>query len=285
MPIRADYKRKKRFAAEAYVFIALCLVSFSALLVSTRSFIVDFRNAGLSLFSGVRGSIYGVTSFVSGAVLAVRELATLRREYAELTERMARYERLERTSAEIRQENNRLREQLGFSETLKVAHIPARIIGRDPDNLFSALVINKGRRDGLTNDMPVIAFQNGMEALLGKVSQAGAFESLVAPIYDVNFFVSARFSDSRHEGLVEGQGDREAPLAMKNIPKRAREEIKYGDMVVSSGMGGVYPPGIAIGRVTRFQEYENSMTVDLESVLTFSKLEYVFVIDLESTDG
>jgi rod shape-determining protein MreC len=285
MPLNRDYKQKKRFAAEAYVFIALSLVSFSALLVSTRSFIVDFRNVGLSLFSGVRGSIHGVTSFVSGAVLAVRELAALRREYAELTERMARYERLERTAAEIQQENKRLREQLGFAETLRAAHIPARIIGRDPDNLFSALAINKGRREGLENNMPVVAFQNGMEALMGKVSQAGALESLVLPVYDVNFFISARFSDSRHEGLVEGQGDREAPLLMKNIPKRAREEISYGDLVVSSGLGGVYPPGIAIGRVIQFQEYENSMTVELESVITFSRLEYVFVIDLESADG
>jgi rod shape-determining protein MreC len=285
MPIRRDYKQKKRFTAEAYVFIALALVSFSALLVSTRSFIVDFRNAGISLFSGVRGGIHGVTSFVSGAVLAVRELATLRREYAELTERMARYEQLERSSAEIQQENSRLREQLGFAQTLRLAHIPAQIIGRDPDNLFSALVINKGRQGGLKNDMPVVAFQNGMEALMGKVSQAGAFESLVLPVYDVNFFISARFSDSRYEGLVEGQGDREAPLLMKNIPKRAREEISYGDLIVSSGMGGVYPPGIAIGRVIRFQEYENSMTIELESVITFSRLEYVFVIDLEIADG
>jgi rod shape-determining protein MreC len=285
MPIRGDYKRKRRFTAEAYLFIALCLVSFSVLLVSTRSFIVDFRNAGLSLFSGVRGGIHGVASFVSGAVDAALELAALRREYAELTGRMARYERLERTAAEIQQENKRLREQLGFAETLKVAHIPARIIGRDPDNLFSALVINKGRREGLKNDMPVVAFQNGQEALMGKVLQAGAFESLVLPVYDVSFFVSARFSNSRHEGLVEGQGDREAPLLLKHIPKRAREEINYGDLVVSSGMGGVYPPGIAIGRALQFQEYESSMTVELESVITFSSLEYVFVIDLESTDG
>jgi rod shape-determining protein MreC len=222
---------------------------------------------------------------VSRTVLAVRELSTLRREYAELTDRMARYERLERTSADIRQENNRLREQLGFAETLTLAHIPAQIIGRDPDNLFSALVINKGRREGLKNDMPVIAFQNGVEALMGKVSQAGALESLVLPVYDTNFFISARFSDSRHEGLVEGQGDREAPLLMKNIPKRAREEINYGDLVVSSGIGGVYPPGLVIGRVIRFDEYENAMTVELESAITFSMLEYVFVIDVESADG
>jgi rod shape-determining protein MreC len=132
--------------------------------------------------------------------------------------------------------------------------------------------------------MPVVAFQNGMEALMGKVFQAGVLESLVLPVYDVNFYISARFSDSRHEGLVEGQGDREAPLLMKNIPKRAREEINYGDLVVSSGLGGVYPPDIAIGRVIRFQEYENSMTVELESAITFSRLEYVFVINMESTD-
>jgi rod shape-determining protein MreC len=284
MPI-GDYKKKRKFTAEAYVFVALALVSFSALLVSTRSFLVDFRDLGLSLFSGARGSIHVVASFVSDAVLAVRELAVLRREYAELTERMARYEQLERTAAEIRQENSRLREQLGFADTLAVAHVPARIIGRDPDNLFSALVINKGRRDGLKNDMPVVAFQNGMEALMGKVTQTGVLESLALPVYDVNFFISARFSDSRYEGLVEGQGDREAPLLMKNIPKRAREEINYGDLVVSSGLGGVYPPGIAIGRVLRFQEYENSMTVELESAIAFSRLEYVFVIDVESTDG
>jgi rod shape-determining protein MreC len=285
MPIKGNFKRKKRFAAEAYVFVALAVVSFSVLLISTRSFIVDFRNVGLSLFSGARGSIHGVASFVSRAVLAARELAVLRREYAELTERMERYEQLERSSADILQENNRLREQLGFAKTLRLAHIPAQIIGRDPDNLFSALAINKGRREGLKNDMPVVAFQNGMEALMGKVSQAGAIESLVLPVYAANFFVSARFSDSRHEGLVEGQGDREAPLLMKNIPKRAREEISYGDLVVSSGLGGVYPPGIAIGRVVRFHEYENSMTVELESVITFSRLEHVFVIDLESADG
>jgi rod shape-determining protein MreC len=280
-----DYKRKKKFAAEAYVFIALALVSFSALLVSTRSFIVDFRDVGLSFFSGVRGGVYAVSSSVSGAVRAALELASLRREHAELTERVVRYEQLERTAAEIRQENRRLREQLGFAETLRAAHVPARIIGRDPDNLFAALAINKGRRDGLANDMPVIAFQNGMEALMGKVFQTGVLESLVLPVYDVNFYISARFSDSRYEGLVEGQGDREAPLLMKNIPKRAREEINYGDLVVSSGLGGVYPPGIAIGRVVRFQEYENSMTVELESALTFSRLEYVFVIDLEAADG
>jgi rod shape-determining protein MreC len=288
MPFNGDRRRsKRRFTAEGYVFIALSLVSFSMLLISTHSFVVDFKDMGLSLFSGIRGSIYRISSFVSQTVLSVQELAALRREYDELQDRMTQYEQLERTSAEIRQENNRLREQLGFSETLRIKQVPAQIIGRDPDNLFSALVINKGKREGLRKDMPVTAYQDGIQALVGKVVQAGLVESLVLPVYDLSFYASARLADSRYEGLVEGQGNPETPLLMRAIPKRAREEINYGTQIISGGIGGVFPAGIIIGRVSAilYQEYETSMAVELESAIDFSRLEYVFVIDTEPADG
>jgi rod shape-determining protein MreC len=287
MPVNGERKRKRRINTDIYVFAALILVSFSMLLFSTRSVVVDFRDVGLSAFSGIRGGIYSVSSLVSRTALSIQELATLRREYAELTDRITRYEQLERTAVEIRQENSRLREQLGFSETLLVKHIPARIIGRDPDNLFSALVINKGKRDGLANNMPVIAYQNGTQALAGKVIQAGQFESLVMPVYDVSFYVSSRLAESRYEGLVEGMGAPELPLLMRSIPKRARNEINHGDLIVSSGIGGVYPQDITIGRVNTilYQEDETSMAVELESSIDFSRLEYVFVLNIGTTDG
>jgi rod shape-determining protein MreC len=273
--------RKPRLNPFSYVFAALMFVSFAVLFFSTRSFIVDFKNMGLSLFSGVRGGIYELSSFVSRTALSVGELATLRREYAELADRITRYEQLERNAAEIRQENMRLREQLGFSRILRFRHIPAELIGRDPDNLFSAFVINKGKRDGVSYNMPVIAFQNGTQALAGKVVQAGRTESLVMPLYDLSSSVSSRLSVSRYEGLTEGQGSPEMPLLMRLINKRARDEINYGDMVVSSGIGGVYPAGINIGRVSRiiYHEDEISMETELEPVIDFSRLEYVFVIE------
>ncbi|MDR3166970.1 MAG: rod shape-determining protein MreC [Treponema sp.] len=272
---------------ETYVFIVLLLLSFSMLLFSTRSFVVDFKDVGLSLFSGIRNGIYQIYSLVTRTVLSVRELADLRREYAELTERITRYEQLERNSAEIRQENNRLREQLGFSLTLRYRHIPAELIGRDPDNLFSAFVINKGKHAGVSNNMPVIAFQGGIQCLVGKVVQAGPFESLVMPLYDVSSFISSRHTESRYEGIVEGQGSSELPLIMRFIVKRARDEINYGDLIVSSGIGGVYPPGISIGRVSGilYQDYEISMAVEVEASVDFSRLEYMFVIDVGSEDS
>ncbi|MDR2068590.1 MAG: rod shape-determining protein MreC [Spirochaetaceae bacterium] len=283
MRIKTSPKQKKSPHRENYVFIVLGLISFSVLLISTRSFVIDFKNIGLSAFSGIRGGIHFVSSFFSQTVLSIQELASLRREYAELTDRITRYEQLERNAAEIRQENNRLREQLGFSETLVYRHIPAELIGRDPDNLFSALVINKGKYHGLANNMPVIAFQNGIQALVGKIVQTGQFESLVMPLYDTSSYISSRLSDSRYEGIVEGQGNSDMPLVMRFIRKRARDEISFGDLITSSGIGGVFPPGITIGRVSKihYQEYETSMEVELEPAIDFSRLEYVFVIETE----
>jgi rod shape-determining protein MreC len=281
-----DPKYRRRINIDAYVFAVLSLISFSVLLFSTRSF-MEFKDVGLSMYSGLRGSIYGVTSFISRTVLSIQELANLKEEYTELTERMTRYEQLERTAADIRQENTRLREQLGFSQSLVYRHMAVEIIGYDPDNLFSAFVVNKGKKHGIDVNMPVVAYQNGNEILVGKVVQTGQFESLVMPLYDTASFVSSRLSESRFEGIVEGQGSPESPLLMRFVRRRTREEINIGEQVVTSGLGGVYPAGITLGRVNRihYQDSDTSIEIDVESSADFSRLEYVFVIDSFSKEG
>ncbi|MDR0586101.1 MAG: rod shape-determining protein MreC [Treponema sp.] len=282
--MRKEPGRQRRIAADAYVFAVLSLVSFSVLLFSVRSFVVDFRDMGLSMYTGIRGSIYRVTSFVSQTANSIQELATLNREYDELSDRIARYEQLERTAADIRQENERLREQLGFAQTINYRYVAAEIIGYDPDNIFSAFVINKGKNHGIANNMPVIAYQNGAETLVGKVVQTARFESLVMPLFDTGSYISSRLVESRLEGIVEGQGNSEQPLLMRFIRGRSRGEISIGELVVSSGLGGVYPPGIRLGRVSRILYQENDTTIEIELTGTadFSRLEYVFVIDAQS---
>ncbi|MDR0289733.1 MAG: rod shape-determining protein MreC [Treponema sp.] len=272
---------KNRLPKELYVFLALIVGSFTLLMFSTGDLIISFRDAGFSVFSGVRGRVDDASSLVSRSVLSVQELAKLRTEYAELLERVARYERLERNAAEISQENIRLKEQLGFSQNLNYRHIPAKLIGRDPDNLYSALVINKGSHSGVARDMAVIAWQDDSQALVGKVIQVRTFESLVMPLYDSNLLVASRFATSRFEGIAGGQGNPDLPLRMRFIPKRARDEINRGDLVVSSGMGQVYPPDISIGRISNvtYHEYDISMEAELEPLIDFSRLEYVFVIE------
>ena len=257
------------------------ILSLSMLVLSTRSFVLNVKEIGFSVFSGARSGISAIGSFGSRTIDAVKELSNLRKEYAELVKRMDYYEVIQRDAAEIKKENLRLHEQLGFLESSQYKQIPARIIGRDPDNLFSAFVIDKGSQHGIKRNMCVIAFQDGQQGLVGKVVQVGLSNSLVMPVYDSNAFVSSRLSESRYEGIVVGQGSSDRPLIMRYIKKRAREEIKFGDVVTTSGIGGIYPKDLVIGRVSKlvFQEYETSINAELESAIDFSRLEYVFAFE------
>jgi rod shape-determining protein MreC len=273
--------------ASVYVFFSLMIISILLLLFSGGNILLPLKDSGLSLFLGVRGGIYELSSFVSRTINSVKELSDLRKQHADLLKQLERYEELERSNAEIYQENARLREQLNFAKNQRYKLIPAQISGRDPDNLFSALVINKGTFSGVKNDMIVVALQNGTQALVGKVIRCGTLESLIMPIFDVNSMLSSRFSETRFEGITEGQGILENFLLMRFVPKRAREEINIGDMIVTSGLGGIFPAGINIGRVGRInsQDYETTLDIEIIPVIDFSRLEYVFIIEAETQEN
>ena len=279
MAVTGRRARSNRRRQDGFVFLVLVLTSFFIFFFSSN--LQNFKNTGLTVFSVLRNGVSEVFSAASRVVTMIGEQATLRKELAALSEQLTRYEQLERSVAEIRQENARLREQLGFSQSLQYEHIPARLSGRDPNNLFSAFIINKGTQAGVAEDMSVIAYQDGVQGLVGKVVHAGVFESFVMPLYDAKSFVASRFVQSRNEGIAEGQGAPGSAVLMRYIARQARNEINIGDMVVTSGMGGVYPAEINIGRVTwiNFQQNELSMEVELTPIVNFSRLEYVFVIN------
>ncbi|MDR1867722.1 MAG: rod shape-determining protein MreC [Treponema sp.] len=264
------------------IFFILVLTSAILLISSIRL----ENSTGLVFLGSVRNVFHEISSFTRRTVFAIQELSILRREYAELAARIYRYEHIDRDTVDILQENNRLREQLQFSQSLAVRHIAAEISGRDPHFLFSAFSINKGSVAGIAPDMPVVAFYNGTQALVGKVIEAGHFESLVMPLYDLNFFVSARVAPLRYEGLVNGQGATNVPLRMQSVKTNVHEPVNAGDLVVTSGVGGIYPPDIAIGTVSHTVILGNEQTteLDIESIVDFSRLEYVFVLEVVQSE-
>ena len=92
--------------------------------------------------------------------------------------------------------------------------------------------------------------------------------------------VSARLDESRFEGLTSGQGSDRATLLMRYVKKIATDRIEYGDLVVTAGLGGLYPAGINVGRVRdiRAETYETSLTLEIEPVIDFDRIEYVFAL-------
>ena len=276
-----------KFHLESFMLAIYLLFSGILLAFSSGGFIVNFRDIGFSIMSGAQRGVYSVSAFCTGTVTAISELSELKQKYSDLQRKLEDYELLQRSNADIRLENEHLRQLLGFTEQLTVKNIPAEIIGRDPNNLYSAITLNRGARHGIKKNMPVISFQDGNTGLVGKVVQVGRSTCLVMPVYDYQCFVSSRLETTRYDGLINGQGSDELPLVMKYVKKRAREEIKIGDRIMTSGENRNYPGNIPVGLVSgiRGLDYETSLELDVVPVIDFSRLEDVFVLDMESQSG
>lgn len=276
-------KPQLRLKPPLLVLILLVVISGTMLGLSTGGFIVNFKTVGFSALStlqkGVRAGFNGITGMVS----AVQEIRVLREEYQRLTEQLENYEYMQRNNTEIRRENEHLKEQLAFTEQFEYKNHPAQIIGRDPNNQYSTLTINKGSRHGIRKNMPVIAVQNGLVGLVGKVLQVGHTTSLVMPIYDYESNVSARIQDTRDVGLVSGLGWEDRPLSMKYIKKRVLPDLQYGDLIVTSGENENFMKDIPIGYINTItvQDYDSSLNIELTPVVDFGRLETVIVVDMK----
>jgi rod shape-determining protein MreC len=260
------------------------MISGVFLAFSSGGFVVNFNGIGFSLMSGAQRGLYSVSSFFTGTVSAISELSELKEKYSDLSDRLQDYELLQRSNADIKTENKHLMDLLGFSQSITIKNIPAEIVGRDPNNLYSGITINRGALHGIKKDMPVIAFQDSNSGLVGKIVQVGRNTSLIMPVYDYQCYVSARLETSRYIGLTNGQGSDDSPIVMKYIKKRAKDEIRIGEKIVTSGETGNYPKNITIGFVSRIRgmDYETSLDVDVEPLIDFSRLENVFVLDMNT---
>ena len=263
------------------VLAGLLLISGITLAFSSGRFIVDINKVGFAALSTVQKGLHAVTSTVTGTINAIKETATLRKEYEELTKKLEDYEFLQRNNTEIRKENERLKELLGFATEIAYKNYPAHIIARDPDNLYSGITIDKGARSGIQKGMPVIAVQNGTVGVVGKVVTVGLGTCMVMPVYDTHCNISARIQNTRDIGLVSGNGSNTSSLALKYISKRDRDDFMHGDIVVTSGENDNYMPDIPIGTIDSVEvvDYDSSLNITLKPIIDFSRLELVIVVD------
>lgn len=272
-----------RFRFPEFVLALLLLVSGVFLAFTTGSFVVNFSRIGFSIFSSAEKGVYFVTNSIKRSVVAMHEFSELKRNYDELVIKLQNYEQMQRTNAEIRKENEQLKEQLDFVKTLEQKNYPAQIISRDTDKLYASLTIDKGSANGIGKNMPVIAYQNGNVALVGKVMEVGRFTSSIMPIYSIDCTVSARIQNTRDLGLLSGFGD-DTKLSLKYIKKRVMDTLNYGDVIVTSGENGNYMRNIPIGSISEIRviEYDSSLEIDVAPLIDFERLETVIVVDVKS---
>jgi rod shape-determining protein MreC len=177
---------------------------------------------------------------------------------------------------EMRLENDRLKKLIGFKESSELRLIMARVIVKETKGFINGIVLDVGAQDGVAKNMPLVV-SNG---LVGKIYYAGKNQSIGHLLLDPNFRVSAKIQRSRVTGIVSWDGGEFCSL--NEVPKRS--DVQMGDSVITSGYGGIFPPGLIIGTVTEITESPRGLFLDVQikPTVDFEKLEEVFVIDENS---
>ena len=172
----------------------------------------------------------------------------------------------------------RLRNQLLFASKKITDKIFAEIIGESADNNHDISLINRGSNQLVQRNYIVLR----KEGLVGRIQSVSPFQSSVQLITDRRSRVSSLIQRNRIRGLIYGT---HKGLEMRQINQHAN--IKIGDRVISSGLGGLYPKGLLIGWVKeiRHQKHELFKTAILDSAVDFNQIEEVFVIVPTKTDS
>lgn len=257
------------------LLLGVCLLVGVGLIVTSRAGLLapveGIAAAPLNFVSSIFSRIgLGVTRSVEDW----SEIDSLRQRNADLEEALARLTSEVTDLREIASDYQRLADLLEYRTTAQNQKVVAAdvISPFDQNPQLRTIVINKGTRDGITIGMPVVTRQG----LVGRILNISANAARVLLITDPSSAVSGRLQTTRAEGSVVGQLT--GNLRMTFIP--LDEQVQVGDLVVTSGLGGNFPPNIVIGQVVSNlkQQFELSQSAEVRSLIDFDTLEIVLVV-------
>jgi len=223
-----------------------------------------------SVISFMAEKIGGVFDYFKDVKITKAENEELLRRINELEKENRELERLER-------ENKELRDALNFMDQMESFEpVGCTIIAKDPGNWFEVFTINRGSKDGIEINSPVITAYG----LVGRVSEVNLFTSKVVSIIDMDSTVAARVSSSRDVLIVRGDASLRSSGLCRMDYISPDVDIMPGDVIETSGLGGIYPKGIIIGQVKdviRNEGQFDSYAV-ISPVVDFKRLEEVIVL-------
>jgi len=262
------------------VFILLvCLARFTGM---ERPELSPVENAIKTVVTPLQNGATGVVQKVKDFFGLFSEMRALREENIALKKKVSELSREIDLLKDYGLENTRLRKLLEYKETHREDFklLSAQVIARDHSNWFRTITLNRGSSDGVKKDMPVVTHQG----LVGRVINVTSQASEVLLIIDQEGAVGGRVWETRETpGIVEGKGNDTSFLSMIHLPHDA--EIEVGHTIVTSGLGGLFPPGIRIGQVTDIVAEASGLMkqATIQPFVNFSRLEEVLVI-LEVSD-
>lgn len=280
---------KNRHWIRPWVLLLALVVLFSALLVTTylqqrRETQALEAAAGIVPAAAAEGgnkAVRAVKDFCTWLVSwrdISRENDTLKSRVAELETELGRMD-------EVKQENNRLSNLMGFAQDYpEFDYVQAAVTSRDPSTWLTEFVIDRGSQDGIQRDMAVVTEQG----LVGRIKDVGPNYATVICIINPQNAVSVVVERTRDEGIIKGGKDPQsaAPQCQLHyLPFNA--DLVPGDTVVTSNLGGYYPRGLVVGTVVEASRSNNGQEqyAMVQPAVDFGHLENVLVLVADHGDA
>ncbi len=264
------FKQKNYLALGAVVFVAVVLLSLPTRATARLKLAVG--SWFLPLF-GLANAGQQLPADLADSVLPRRELLhqidSLRRENQQLREQQIQ-------TVAIARENDQLRNLLGWQKQAPWKLKPANVVMRDPANWWRTIQIDLGSRDGIQTNQPVLT----AEGLAGRISSVGFVSSQVVLIGDPNCRVSALVENATHDiGVLVASGPLDTSLVELSY-LASGANLKPGQNVLTSGLGGIFPKGIPIGKIVDAQAIEYGLATEARVKLNanLGALEQVWVL-------
>jgi rod shape-determining protein MreC len=262
------------FRTRSLVGIALLGAALLLMMLNQAGLLTPFKSLLLAPLTPLQTFIARQFAFARSATgSGDQSPAELQARVQELEARIASLEAQLVDYEELQSEYRVLAALLDYARRApEYRYVTADVIGRDESPFLQFIILNKGSNDGLAADMPVVTDRG----LIGQIVEVTATASKVLLVTDQTSAVNARIQSSRAEGVVVGTltGD----LRMQFIPLDA--EVAPGDVVLTSGIGGRFPPDVLIGQVTsvRRRTQDIFQEAELQTLNDFSAIETVLVL-------
>jgi len=267
-----------------FVFVILILISLLMMSFSQNNITVSFKSIAYGIIYPFQLAGTKLITTTKDFFQSIKRNRSLEEELTKSRVLLEKYEKAKNEFEELKRENERLRKLIGIQTGMKYETVIAEVVAKSPQNLYKTIIVNRGKQSGIKKWMPVIAYQDDVKCVVGKVIDVEKFSSRIQPLIGQSSYIGAMLKATRYSGILVGQSPITENCFLQYIDRRA--EIKYGAMVVTSGMGGVFPKGIPIGEVALItkKRYGIFQEAIVKPIINFGRLEEVYIITKTVTE-
>ena len=233
----------------------------------------------IGLFSPIQRGADAALGAVSSVWYGYVDLRGVREENSRLEEDVARLEQALWMERDVVASYRRLSSVLDLAERIPGNPVVAEVVGLDASAWFRTITVNRGTAQGVALNAPVIA----AGGLVGRVISIGSDVAQIQLLTDRDCSVGALLARTRARGVVAGSGEQASPTGLTLNYVSNLEDVVEGDLIVTSGMDGIYPKGIAIGRVSSVRNGPRLFKlITVEPAANLDRLEEVFILEAAS---